>query len=1487
MGFNNISTFQAKSKYVFHQGLNVKDGNIVFLTTNADGYLKVNHIYPVAGHVTLYTGLSVGGSLSAVLDTTVTGVTQTGTDSSTKIATTQFVYDAIPHTDLHTTVKTNSGSWGGEQLTVSYNVLTANSGNWDSVYSQVQAESGKWIENRDDISEVAAASGSWNSVYTTNTARSASWDSAHSSLTATSGSWDSTFTTVNGNSADWNYVASNSAKSDISELQSNSANWNAAHTDVKANSANWSEAYSNHLTGASFNTGDGVLTFTQKDGGTVTVDIDGRYATDTAGVNATSVYTTTKNNSGVWNSTASVVTGSSANWDTTYTSVCTQSGYWDSSFTLLTSYSAGWDDGVSVVAANSANWNTGYNNAVNLTDIKANSASWNSVYTHTNLYSADWESTHTDVNASSSNWDSTHTNVNANSAVWQSVANEVTGTSADWNYVASNSATLQSNTTIAGTLSTQSTLSAAALDVAGDINVDQKIIHKGDTNTFVNFRDDRFSIHVGGIVYLDCDDSGSAPHDFTVNDGSNNVDFIVKGNGSNLGNPLFKTDASTGRVGINGIGSPEAELEVDGTILATGSDPRIGIGMTAPGEALTVSGNISASGIVYALGGSSTVWNQTYSDVSANSATWVSTYSIVSANSASWNSGGGGSFDSSELQANSGSWNSVYTSTNSNSANWDATHTDVNANSSKWTEAYSNHLTGASFNSSDGVLTFTQKDGGTVTVDIDGRFLEGTGTQNFLPIWSSTPGALADSSLYFNAGRLGVNTSDVSIALTVSGAGTNEASISARDVIYAGNSYSTLWAAAYTTVNTYSGGWGDAALQANSGNWDSTYTTVSTYSANWNATHTDVNANSATWTWVAQNSATIYGDLSARADILLSEDQRIYFEADKGTWIESSVSDAFRIVADNSQMLILDYDTGNRAVFGNGTKVYIGSNNNALPSNELEVAGAVSALGVIYASGGDSTAWNDTRTTLQDVSTTLATSSGSWADNAADITNIATTSANWDSTHSTVNTYSADWNWVAQNSATGGGGGGDSHATSTLSAYSANWETTYNLVSAGSANWNATHLSVNTYSGNWDSSYTNLSTNSSNWENTYTTLSTESGDWENTYSTVNTTSSTWESTYTQLSTYSANWDTTYTLMSTYSANWNSTHTNVNTQSGYWTGVYTTVQDNSSSWGGGGGDSHTTSTVSAYSASWNYPLSSRSVLLSVTYSNSFSAGQAIRKVGTSDYGLATALSATSADVIGIVTEATSSQFIYAHTGLMLLSAHGLTVGNSIFLSHTVPGEITITEPDQATNVSKPLGIVIDSDHILVQPLRGMIVPESTDLTSAAGWTDTGTLVHTTSTSDFVSIGTTASGEKLTVAGNISAQGNIYSDSLTAANITATAGLTAEGGLSVSLFDHGNLTGTSQTIIPEFSAGNIQTAVASAALVINSTNNRAVGSSITLRVSAYNTSIPITWNSSWSFIGTKPTVIPADKYALISLQCFGTTEADIIAAVGFSS
>jgi len=94
---------------------------------------------------------------------------------------------------------------------------------------------------------------------------------------------------------------------------------------------------------------------------------------------------------------------------------------------------------------------------------------------------------------------------------------------------------------------------------------------------------------------------------------------------------------------------------------------------------------------------------------------------------------------------------------------------------------------------------------------------------------------------------------------------------------------------------------------------------------------------------------TASGDIwvSGSGDILLDEDQRIYFEEDKQTWIEANGANLIRIVAHNNQMLLLDSQTGNRAVFGNGTKVFIGNNNNALPTETLQVDGNISSSGAI------------------------------------------------------------------------------------------------------------------------------------------------------------------------------------------------------------------------------------------------------------------------------------------------------------------------------------------------------------------------------------------------------------------------------------------------------------------------------------------------------------------------------------------------------------
>ena len=115
------------------------------------------------------------------------------------------------------------------------------------------------------------------------------------------------------------------------------------------------------------------------------------------------------------------------------------------------------------------------------------------------------------------------------------------------------------------------------LDVAGDIGVDQYIYHNGDANTHINFTDDKIVLKAGNIAMVTMEEKASAPHEVTINDGSNNIDFVVKGNGSGEGNPAFKVDASTNKVGINGVGTPDEALHVDGNIKVVGDDPRIKI----------------------------------------------------------------------------------------------------------------------------------------------------------------------------------------------------------------------------------------------------------------------------------------------------------------------------------------------------------------------------------------------------------------------------------------------------------------------------------------------------------------------------------------------------------------------------------------------------------------------------------------------------------------------------------------------------------------------------------------------------------------------------------------------------------------------------------------------------------------------------------------------------------------------------------------------
>ena len=146
--------------------------------------------------------------------------------------------------------------------------------------------------------------------------------------------------------------------------------------------------------------------------------------------------------------------------------------------------------------------------------------------------------------------------------------------------------------------------------------------------------------------------------------------------------------------------------------------------------------------------------------------------------------------------------------------------------------------------------------------------------------------------------------------------------------------------------------------------------------------HTDAATNNVgIGTTTPAHTLSVSGDIGLSGNIILDEDQRIYFEADEGTWIETDSADRLRFVVGGQQMLVFDQDTGDRAVFGYGTKVGVNIGNHATPDYDLEVSGTGSFNTVRWADG-----------TIQVTSATgdISTVSGLTVTNAA---NIASTGA--------------------------------------------------------------------------------------------------------------------------------------------------------------------------------------------------------------------------------------------------------------------------------------------------------------------------------------------------------------------------------------------------------------------------------------------------------------------------------------------------------------
>jgi len=103
--------------------------------------------------------------------------------------------------------------------------------------------------------------------------------------------------------------------------------------------------------------------------------------------------------------------------------------------------------------------------------------------------------------------------------------------------------------------------------VEGDLLVTQHIKHQGDTNTLINFTENRVRLDAGGINFISLEKDASTPYPLTINNGGNRINFRVQDRNSNL---LLKTDSEKFNVNLYHAGNEKLQTNTAGVSI-TGS----------------------------------------------------------------------------------------------------------------------------------------------------------------------------------------------------------------------------------------------------------------------------------------------------------------------------------------------------------------------------------------------------------------------------------------------------------------------------------------------------------------------------------------------------------------------------------------------------------------------------------------------------------------------------------------------------------------------------------------------------------------------------------------------------------------------------------------------------------------------------------------------------------------------------------------------------
>ena len=699
---------------------------------------------------------------------------------------------------------------------------------------------------------------------------------------------------------------------------------------------------------------------------------------------------------------------------------------------------------------------------------------WMSVYNSVRPLSAIWYSTAATMSSMSARWESAYITESALSARWESVYSVVTGGSASWGGGSTKWTEPGGNithlTNTGNKVSIGQDSSEEKLTVAGNISASGSLYDLAGNSE--QWRGSRTTVNTKSAAWdAAADDSQASSAYTTASQGSadwQGTYVLSQSNSSRWESTYSNVSAGSGSWESTYLQIQDASTDLnvggDGTLFVDKSTDMVGIGETQPEYALTVNGEISGRGTIYAhaTGGNSEEWKSARTIVNANSARWYGARTIVNANSARWES------NYVTTSPKSGKWETTYSTVTGGSAEWDSVYASVSPNSARWESNYitSSPLTGrwesvysvVTGNSGQwGSLNASRGDSAYSTISgVSADWVDGSGSANYLSKWSDVD-TIASSVVYEAGSKIavGLGAQEPDHLLTIAG------DISARGVVYAhlsgGNSEE--WKGARTIVN------------ANSGRWESVYTTTSPKSGKWETAYSTVTGGSADWTWVAENSAS-----KDKVDTLY-----VTVPAGSGRW-----ESVYTAVTAGSAIWNLASDQA----FG------------------LSVYSNVSSYSAMWTWVAENSGDNDKLTTLYE---TIPNLSGRWESVYSNVTahsagwnNLKTVSGRSESTYTTVSAHSGGWNL--------------------LKSSSGRWESVYTAVTAGSAIWqlaaanafgHSVYTTVSAHSGGWNT----LKTLTGRHESAYTTVSAHSGGWN----LLKTSSGRWEGAYTGVSALSTMW----------------------------------------------------------------------------------------------------------------------------------------------------------------------------------------------------------------------------------------------------------------------------------------------------------------------------------------------------------------------------